>query len=415
MKNIIILNNRNLHLYDFKDLKSNNNLRISAVVFGGAHGNLSDNAKEYLDELYILPDPITSEQDFPPFPKEPLISIIEKDLSKFSNTWLVASDELNILTAAFLREKYNLPGTSYLTSLNYRDKLIQKKVVHKGGIQTPKFIGLDKKCIKADGNITYKELVITLKSPFIIKPTEMFGTIGVEKINSYQQFHNYLSKFSNFSNFIAEEFIEGQLYHCDFIIKDNQYIFSEVSEYLHNGLSFVSGYNHGSLLLTSTHPLRLPIIKFCERANSILGLKSGCGHFEVFVTKQQELIFLEAAARPAGSIVPVVFTKTFKKNYMNAAFLAEVEENPGNFKEPSEYYFWLFFPKKPGIVKSFRPIPIKSFHNIEWLTHIGDVVHKPLSISEKSGFLLANNKNYETLRSDFYSLKNFDAIEVEKI
>jgi hypothetical protein len=415
MKNVIVLNNRNLNFYDFKELKDKHDLRISAVVFDSTCKSLSDNAKKYLDEIYVLPDLIIHQEIFPPFPKKTLIPIIENNLSKFKNVWLIASDELNILNASSLREQYRLPGMKYSIGLNYRNKVIQKMKLSDGGLKTPKFMELQENNIKNGKTIIYEEIIVNLNTPFIIKPTEMFGTIGVEKITSYNQFCNYFAKFSNFSEFIAEELINDQLYHCDFIIQNNQYVFAEVSEYLRNGLSFINGYNHGSFLLNHNHPLRLPIIDFCKKANKILGLKSGCAHFEVFVTKNQEIIFLEAAGRPAGSIVPLVFTKTFRKNYMNAALLAEIEEDPGIFKDPSEYCFWTFFPKKSGIVESFNPIPIKSFYDVEWFVQVGDIMVNSSSIAEKSGLLIANNKNYQILKCDFHTIKNFNAIKLKNI
>lgn len=415
MKNVILLNNRSLHFYDFKELKNNYDLRISAVVFDTAYKTLSNEVKEGLDEIHVLPDTASPEQKFPSFPEDFLCSLIEKELAKFKNTWIVAADELNNLTASFLREKYSLPGAAYSVILNYRDKAVQKKLLNQGGIRIPKFMALEKKDFKNRIKPIYKQLVHILNLPFIVKPTDMFGTIGVEKIESYEQFHNYFIKFSHFSKFIAEEFIKGQLYHYDFIIKENEHIFDGVSEYLYNGLAFIDGSNHGSLLLLPDNLIRLSIIEFGKKANSFLGLKSGCGHFEVFITEEKEIIFLEAAARPAGSMVPLVFSRTFQRNYLNAALLAEINEDPGIFHEPIEYYFWSFFPRQLGIIRSLNPLPLESSYSVEWFITVGDILHKPSSIAEKAGILLAKNKNYKVLKDDFYLLRNFIAIETDEL
>lgn len=414
MKNVIIFKSSNLDFYDFQELKRNHDLRLSVVTFNRTFQSLSLDTRKILDNIYVLPDIPSPYETLEAFPRETLDFIIKGEIKTFPNTWLISADEFNSLTVSFLREKYNLPGISYSIALNFRDKYIQKKVLKNNGIKVPKFVNLNKKKYQTKMEITYENFKNSLGSPFIIKPFNMFGTIGVEKIQSYDQFCNYLFKTSNFFNFIAEEFISAPLYHCDFIIQDDKYIFAEVCEYLHNGLSFLNGCNHGSLLLTPDNPLRSSIIHFCKKVNSILGLKSGSGHFEVFVTNEQELIFLEAAARPAGSLVPLVLSKTFQRNYMNAALLAEIEENPGVFRYPLEYYFWASFPVKPGIVKIFRLPPIKSSYDIKWFVNTGDVLHKPSSIANKSGIILVRNKNYKILISDFYSLRNFDLIEIEE-
>lgn len=414
MKNVVILNNRSLNFYDFKELKENYDLRISAVVFDTAYKTLSDEVKETLDDIYILRDVASIEHPFPPFPEDFLCSVIEKEFSKFKDTWIVAADELNILIASSLREKYNLPGSPSSIIINYKDKVRQKEALAKAGIRIPKFVSGIKGFKDGEIRAMYDHLVQKLNTPFIIKPISMFGTIGVEKIEFYSQFCDYFIRFSQFYYFIAEEFIQGQLYHCDFIIQNNEYIFAEVSEYLSDGLSFVNGSNHGSLLLKRDDPLRISIIDFCKKANGVLGLSTGCGHFEVFVTKEGEIIFLEAAARPAGSMVPLVFTKTFQRNYLNAALLAEINEIPGTLYEPSEYHFWLFFPRKRGIIKALNLPPLdENSYNIEWFITLGDILDKPSSIAEKAGLLLVKNKNYEILKDNFYMLKNFEALEVE--
>jgi hypothetical protein len=99
---------------------------------------------------------------------------------------------------------------------------------------------------------------------------------------------------------------------------------------------------------------------------------------------------------------------------MNAALLAEIGESPGIFRDPLQYYFWTVFPVKPGTVKSFRYLPLKSSYDISWLVNIGDTLHKPSSIANRSGTLVVKNKNYEILKSDFYSLRNCNLIEIEE-
>ena len=415
MKNVIvILNNRSLQYYDFYELKKSYNLRISAIIFNKSFKKLSMAQREILDNIHVLQDITSPHGILEFFPKDAIDSIVREEIKNFPNTWIIAADELNNLMVSSLREKYMLPGTPYSIILNFRNKSIQKEVLKTQKIQIPKFKTLHRKYLKNNMSTNYKSLTNILGVPFVIKPLDMSATIGVEKIETYDQFLNYFSKNSIFSSFIAEEFITGKFYHCDFIIQDDTYVFSEVSEYLSNGLSFISGCNHGSLMLLSDNPLRSKIIDFCKKVNYFLGLKSGCGHFEIFVTEEHKLIFLEAAARPAGSIVPLVFTKTFKKNYMNAALLAEIEENPGTFQSPSEYYFWACFPKRTGLIKKLRIPSLKSSYQIEWYVKLGDFLERSsLSLVERAGIILVGNKNYEILKFDFDSIIFFEALETE--
>ena len=168
-------------------------------------------------------------------------------------------------------------------------------------------------------------------------------------------------------------------------------------------------------MLPPNDPVRNPIINFCKQANALLGLKSGCAHFEVFFTKEREIIFLEAAARPAGSGVPISYTKTFNNNYMNAALLAEIKENSGNFnKDSNPYHFWICFPKKPGKIKTLQKPYLKSSYHIEWYIRSREIITSPsLSIVEKAGMIEAYNYEFEILKNDFYSIKNFIPFEID--
>ncbi|MGV8949157.1 MAG: ATP-grasp domain-containing protein [Candidatus Paracaedibacter sp.] len=414
MKNIILINTRSfLHLYDLKELKKKYNLRISAIVSSSAYSGLSDSIKKSLDEIYILPNP--TKKIFSPFPENLLCPIIEKELCNFQNTWIVTVDEASVLTAASLREKYRLLGPSVAVISNFKDKVKQKEILSKGGIRTPKFLSVERGFSDEKIEYIYHNLAQKLKIPFILKPTDMGGTTGVAKIKTYNDFRKYLAKFDNFTHLIAEEFIDEKLFHCDFIIQEGKYVFIEVSEYLSNGLAYVlDGCNHGSLPLMSDNPIRASIIDFCKKANSLLGLRSGCAHFEVFVTREKEIIFLEAAARPAGSGVPLVFTHMYKRNYMNAALLAEVHEKFEEFNIPEEYCFWSCFSRKSGTIAEFKAPPLESTYHLEWYMKVGDTSIASSSIMEKAGMLLAHHPNYELLKSDFYSLKNFKAIVVKE-
>jgi hypothetical protein len=412
MKNILLLNNRSLHLYDFKELRNKYNLRISAVVFDTAYGDLSDIVKDSLDKVHIIPCP-TSSQKYISFPEELLCPLVENELNKYKNTWIVTVDELSVLTAASLREKYKLLGPSHSVILNYKSKSVQKEILAQSGIRIPRFVSLEANLIKDKTELTFNYLVQELKSPFILKPTDMGGTIGVEKIDTYGEFCEYLERYDYFSDLIAEEYIEGKLYHCDFIMQEGKYIFAQVCEYLFNGLAYVNGLNHGSLPLILNDPMRAPIIEFCKKANSALGLKFGCFHFEVFVTKDSEIIFLEAAARPAGSGVPLAYTQMFKRNYMNSGLLAEIQESCEIFKNPEEYCFWACFPKKAGMITDLHVPALRSSYHMDWYVELRQTAAASSSVVDKAGMLLAHNQNYAILKDDFYSMKNFKALEVE--
>ena len=283
-------------------------------------------------------------------------------------------------------------------------------MLSKHNINTPNFLGLKKNDVLLNKEKSYHNIKNFLGLPFILKPINMGGTVGVKSIKNYKSFYRYFQQEDCYTDLIAEEFIDGQLYHCDFIFQNNETLFSEVSEYLWNGLSFLNGKNHGSIILQKENLLKLEIIDFCKNANSKLGLKSGCVHFEVFVKNNKEIVFLEAAARPAGSMVPVVFNEMFQTNFLNNALLAEIGEETQRFADLKNYYFWILLAKQQGIISEIKEPSLRSSYKINWNVELNDHIKESTSIFEKSGSLIANNNNYEILKEDFNIFKTFKSI-----
>lgn len=101
MKNVILLNSRSLHLYDFEELKKNYSIKISILIFEEQAKHLPDNIKNFVDKIYIVPPKIMVFD--PIFSEEGVRKVLHHVDHKAEETWLVASDELHNLPAAFLR------------------------------------------------------------------------------------------------------------------------------------------------------------------------------------------------------------------------------------------------------------------------------------------------------------------------
>jgi len=224
------------------------------------------------------------------------------DLIKSSTkAYLVALAEMDILSAASLRELFGIYGQKNISARRFRDKLIMKKSFKDYGISTARFIELHCQAdvIQASENFGY---------PFVIKSRYGMGSIGTFKISGDVERDNFLlNNDSSFINgFLAEEFISGQMYCVDGVYKDKVVEVSFVSK-ISDGLTHLrsEGYYHYLIdqdtaianSLRETARLAIEALAEGEAVNFTF-------HCEVFVTSSGELFVCEIASRTAGARIP---------------------------------------------------------------------------------------------------------------
>ncbi|WP_032126879.1 ATP-grasp domain-containing protein, partial [Piscirickettsia salmonis] len=118
------------------------------------------------------------------------------------------------------------------------------------------------------------------KNPNLPRPTHpVLSTpwlaAGVELIQSQNDLNDYHEKYlSTNKNFIAEQFISGKMYHCDFIIYDNKAIFKACSEYLFPNLDFKMSKTLSSIPVFNKQ-IQSVILNFSDQCLRSLGYQNG--------------------------------------------------------------------------------------------------------------------------------------------
>src|SRR3990167_10052520 len=106
-----------------------------------------------------------------------------------------------------------------------------------------------------------------------------------------------------------------------------------------------------------------------------MGSKSLINHMEIFVTNNQELVFLEVSARPPGGILNFVYQINFSINLMDLDFFMQTGlkiELPKTKKV--ENAFCVLFPLLPGKIKNFKSPEVKSHVDITYFRQPGDTI-----------------------------------------
>jgi len=105
-------------------------------------------------------------------------------------------------------EILNLPytGSDVMASSLCMNKLMTKKIWANAGVQSPKFMSLDKA-------VDYLQVVADLGAPFVLKPSLEGSSLGIHKVSDEQQFKSAVSDAQKYQGaLMAEQWVSGNEY-----------------------------------------------------------------------------------------------------------------------------------------------------------------------------------------------------------
>lgn len=215
---------------------------------------------------------------------------------------LIALSEFDLLVAAEMRSYFNIPGPKIEDVTAWRDKVAMKKIVAAAGIRAPRWLeSLDEKNL-----ITFCR---TVGFPVILKPRKGAASHGVFKINSISELQSTVREI-DLHEYECEEFVEGRIGHSDGVIRGGQMQFFQASEYINSCLEFSKGAFLGSVVITNECRVK-EIKEFTTKALQALKIEDSAFHLEFFVSKDDELIFLEVGARVGGGEIPFIIKEVY--------------------------------------------------------------------------------------------------------
>ncbi|MEU4216680.1 hypothetical protein [Actinoplanes sp. NPDC026623] len=205
---------------------------------------------------------------------------------------IVALHEKMVIMAARLRTAHGLPGLHLDTVLLFRDKVRMKSAVQAHGVTVPDFRALDR-----EGDLA---AVDWSRGRHIIKPRCGVGSNQTHIVDSPATARKLWRQLgAPPGEYEIEEFIAGDMFHCDGIVRDGRVLHTSVGKYHARPGNVAPGAMAGSYLLPDG-ALAQRIVDLHHRVVGALGLGSGVTHLEVFHTPEDKLVFCEIAARPGG-------------------------------------------------------------------------------------------------------------------
>lgn len=404
MKIIFFIGRRQIDNFAFSKIKNRENYQFIAIIFASDLPTLTKDVQSQFDQIHVtshIGKDILSEINI-----DEVIVMMKADISKINPTdmSIICQDEANVLIAGALRDYFNIKvGPGFAELEVFRNKVLMKERLLTKHIRVPKFLSLDK-------IYDYSEIVNLIGQPFIIKPIAAAGSLGVTKIVSQDNYLSYVTNNPHHLDYEAEEFIQGKLFHCDTVVQDKYFKFLECGIYTCPNLEFQKGKTLGSLAILHDNPIYKKITDFAQQVIIALGSPDGTHHMELFITKNNELVFLEIGARTPGFLINQMYEKTFGCNPLNMDLEVQAGVEFFNEKTTDLPSFWAIFPIKEGIIRQLIAPQLLSKFEINWTVKVGDETEKCLSNLDFGAILFASNQNYTELASDFEIVANHTAI-----
>lgn len=285
---------------------------------------------------------------------ESLLPAVTKLLADNDISNIVTHYETDFIAAATARESFKLRGQTVQSAEAFRDKAIMKRLCEEAQIRVPKF----KAFTKSEGLASTTASVLQyFDLPVVVKPIDGLGSAATFLVHTESELQYGISESDN--TFLVEELIEGDLYHVDGIVENDEVLFNCSSKYFGTTLNFLEGKAVGSHILVQSSELSQRLKRFSNRVLSALPkpekLTFNC---EMFITPANEIIFGEIASRPPGALVPQVINHVYGFNINKIHIGQQVGISFNSISKADEqtaYAAWLTFPPLEGTLTIIDP------------------------------------------------------------
>lgn len=204
--------------------------------------------------------------------------------------------DTSVQTAAYVCEKFCLPGNSVETARKATNKLLMLKAFSLGGAPHPKYQYIARASISnARSQLPY---------PLISKPTDSSGSRGINLISCQEE---YFEKVANSSlagrsgDVLLEEYLVGDEISVEVIVCEGIPHVLQVTDKITTGAPHFCEIGHSQPAVLS-QDLRSQVEDVASRACRAVGLQNSPAHIEIKLT-QRGPVLIELGARMAGDTI----------------------------------------------------------------------------------------------------------------
>lgn len=403
-----------IFLYNVVSIKTSllnltNNEDCKFILIGSDYclSNLSEDNRRFFDEIHCV------NRNFHQIDCKEVETILLGFLKLYSasNIKLLTNEDSTQLVCAALREKYHIPGNSTEQLLPFVNKVISKNKLE-GKVRTPKFIPFNKAEYQTQPEKYVDKVIAQLGFPMFIKPVDLVSSIGTHHIPDSNTLQTVLHTISHEPwEFEIDEFIDGDLFHCDIIVHNNTIEFLMACKYAGPLAKFSKGSPMGSILVNDER-LFEKLKKFSLEILSCLGTFSSAFHLEIFNEKKSgELVFLEAAARTPGAQVPDLYKIIFNQHVEELHYLVQISPNYDlKMEKTGKYAGWITFPKIKGTLAQIKKPEILVSNAFSSFVKSGDEMKQAESLLDSSCSVVFEDEDYQKVEQTFEFLKHYQPL-----
>ncbi|WP_173918671.1 ATP-grasp domain-containing protein [Halobacillus sp. Marseille-Q1614] len=378
-----------------------------------AIGSSSDNPKKYGYENYYDDFLIADIRD----PKSIFHAIKNSVYDGKLDALIPATDYASHYTAE-VAEWLSLPTIPSFAAYNARNKDLARHAYKKNKVPSAQFakVSNDEEACEAATWIGY---------PVVLKPTNCASSQGVFFINNKEELLHAFQKLKEFkktymgfdvsTDYLIEEYLEGPEFSVELFLKDQEVIFSSVTEKETSDLPFFVEISH--TVPTSIQIDRVEeIVDVSAQAMKAIGIDNGPSHVEIKLTSTGPKI-IEVNGRPGGDqIASQLLFNTYGLDI---------------FEETVNFYLQLpinkHFPVKKATsiayLTSRNNGKISTIHGIEHIKNDpsvikyevnvqpGDIVRIPESSDDRLGYVITTGENANEAKKKAIHLINSIQLE----
>jgi len=293
--------------------------------------------------------------------------------------------------AARLASDYSLPYPSVKSVRNCRDKFMSKMLWHQNNIPSPAVTLINSYTEAA-------EFFLQVGGPCVIKPRIGSGSelvfrcdtvkdceiavLHIEKgLRERQGNRLFSNTFVDSSVMIAEEFISGEEYSCDFIIQNGTIDIIRLTRKIHYSQSpfgTIRGYVLEDLPDGIEHR---EVLEILYRAASALGITEAVCMVD-FLVRNKEIVLLEMTPRPGGDCIPYLLQKALHLDTIKLTldFARSYPISLNNYKGHTPYAGLRLHAKQSGVLKKINTFSLDSDRRVlefNILKKPGDFIRMP--------------------------------------
>ncbi|WP_340560074.1 rhodanese-like domain-containing protein [Streptomyces sp. GSL17-111] len=412
MRTAVIISTRGFAAFRHDLLEDPDSVRFVGIFSDLDVENLSEEQRARFHRVHVVPCGLAD-------PSPMLYSLVDEDAARAvvaeilretprEDVTVHCYDEQDMMVAANLRTHFGLRGPGTDDIAPFRDKILMKERLREAGVRVPLFGLFAPERFALDAPGYFKEIVGEVGLPFILKPTDSAGSEGVLKITDRAGFEALPDDLGR--PYEYEEFVEGTMYSVNIVSEAGRTVFGGVTEYLVNSMEIPGGKVNADINLIDSDPRVARMVAFGERALDALGRPDGGSHLELFHTADDELVFLEVAARFKGMAGLAAMQRNYATAFINLAFQIESGVRSRPYDGEQVYCYDGVVPKSHGVVCELVEPELESDVEMTWTVRVGEEIEQSNSLLANGGTFLVLNKDYEAAYRDFRRLADYRPI-----